>query len=228
MQKLNGAWTEKIAALLTSVEYYLAVRAAVPPSEAEAAEAADGEEAEEAEEAERQDERAPAPGSSWEGLEAAVAGVLALDSFLSPGKERPVKKGRGKKKVAGADVRPALLGLAACADPGATPLAAFVADAAASGDERLSVLRFSTQCAAGNPVLNPRAVVAMLNSVGSGGHWAVAHVHRSDLALAQPAVPPSDYLKLRSLLRMDGHHAAQAQFGSGPWVGGLERRIDVR
>jgi hypothetical protein len=80
-------------------------------------------------------------------------------------------------------------------------------------------------------------MLTLLRSVGAGAgaaseeggrHLSAAHVHRSDIRLRQPSVPSPDPDRLRSLVRMEGHLAAQRQFrGSGPWAGGLENRVDM-
>ncbi|KAI3428063.1 hypothetical protein D9Q98_006447 [Chlorella vulgaris] len=62
------------------------------------------------------------------------------------------------------------------------------------------------------------------SSAAGGAAFVLTHIHRSDLRLKLPSVPQPDYLKLRSILRMEGHLAAAAQRGRGAWSTGLENR----
>jgi hypothetical protein len=89
-----------------------------------------------------------------------------------------------------------------------------------------AVIRFRTGCAFGNAVVTP-AVLVDLISQKAGQRLAIAHLHRSNVRLNPASIPQPDWMKLRSIARMEGHLSVQRENGTGPWSGGLENRIDV-
>lgn len=233
--KIDGSNGEKMAQQLDSVEYYLVLDCTADGTAGAATGSGNG----------------SGSGGGSEGvvarLQAAVAGATAAPEFLV---QRQTKK-RGKVKFSQVDLKWALLELQACTRAAAP--AAGVPPEVLAGDGK-AVVRLRSACANGNPVLSPAMAAGMLNAAAAaaggaeqaapGGSTAaeggdeggdgsaeapvrayeLAHIHRSDIALRPMAVPQPDFLKLRSLLRMEGHLAAAQRAGAGAWAGGLENR----
>lgn len=88
------------------------------------------------------------------------------------------------------------------------------------------VHRFRSGKKKDNNVLSCDLVVKML-SAAAGCNLRLVHVHRSDIAFAEPKPLPMDEtarLKLISLTRWEGHVSLKQRFGMGPWANGLENR----
>ena len=233
VKKIDGSNGEKMAQQLDSVEYHLVVQQAQQAQQAQ----------------QEADNSAASSGGADAGtaaLAAAVARALAAPSFEVERRS----KARGRVKVSRVDLRWALQEMEAV--PRSAAAAAGVpAEVLPPGS---AVVRLRTACAKGNPVLTPAMVLDMLNGTsssssvggssgaaeldssaglegaghsGSGGAWALSHIHRSDLRLRPMSVPQPDALKLRSLCRMEGHLAAAKAAGRGPWACGIEDRPDV-
>lgn len=203
--KRDGSNGEKMSQLLESVEYYVGVLAVSSAGETESI----GEEE-----------------SSAKGTEGAIDVAMlqrAVASILDA-PELPVERANKKNKktrVTLMDMRPALMELEVCHVAPGSMAATLPLPANAT------VLRFRTGCANGNPILTPGVLLSLLGKA-AGEEYAVAHLHRSDIRLKEASVPRPDWLKLRSLVRMEGHLAAARQFSnSGPWAGGLEVRTEV-
>lgn len=129
------------------------------------------------------------------------------------------KKSKGKMTVV--DVRPALLELEVVSpSDGQGQRALPPVIPAVSGT---AMLRYRTGCDFGNPVISPAVLVELLGHAARAG-WRPGMLHRHTVALRKPTVPKPDWLRLRSLLRMEGHLGVQQQFGGGPWANGLENR----
>lgn len=234
VKKIDGSNGEKVSTLLESLEWYVGV---VPVAENITAIEEGEEQGEESKQSSsfKSSARAAAacasstPGATVniEALKTAVEAVLAADSLHVT---RPSKKRKGK--INSADIRSGLMELEVYevqnpVGTGTTHSTTRTSVASALPlPEGAAVIRFRTGCAFGNAVVTP-AVLVDLISQRSGQKLAIAHLHRSNVRLNPASIPQPDWMKLRSLARMEGHLSVQRENGTGPWSGGLENRIDV-
>jgi radical SAM superfamily enzyme YgiQ (UPF0313 family) len=236
VKKINGSNGEKVSTLLESLEWYVGVVPGATGEEVDARESEDGEgltgEMKTPQfSSSKSSARAAAAAASSSGeavdidaLKTAVEAVLGADSLLVT---RPSKK--RKRKINSADIRSGLMELQVCelhsvgggGGSGRTSVAS-----ALPLPKGAAVIRFRTGCAFGNAVVTP-AVLVDLISQKAGQRLAIAHLHRSNVRLNPASIPQPDWMKLRSIARMEGHLSVQRENGTGPWSGGLENRIDV-
>lgn len=244
VKKIDGSNGEKVSTLLESLEWYVGV---VPGAENREAPLEEGEEEiEEGKQPSSSSSKSSAlasaaaasstPGAvvNIEALKTAIQTILAADSLPVT---RPSKKRKGK--INSADIRSGLMELEVCeiennyssssGGGGGGTKSNTTKTSVASAlplPEGAAVIRFRTGCAFGNAVVTP-AVLVDLISQRSGQRLAIAHLHRSNVRLNPASIPQPDWMKLRSLARMEGHLSVQRGNGTGPWYGGLENRIDV-
>lgn len=203
--KKDGSNGEKVSQLMEHVEWYVGIIA----------------QAQEEERNEGEEEESSANGVS-NGISvppvvdsaALTAGITSLLEKASIPVKRPSKKRKGKFNSA--DVRPALLEAEVCSGRKGVAAALPLPEGAA-------VIRFRSGCDNGNAVLSPAVLVDLL-SQETGQKLAVAHLHRSQVALRAPTVPQPDWLKLRSLVRMEGHLGVARQFADG--LSHLDPKLD--
>ena len=190
VKKLDGSNGEKANQLLESLEWYVGI--VVAPKETTSEE-------EESEYIVGGTANIPVDSK------ALIAGVSSVLSKTSLPVTRPSKKRKGK--VNSADVRPGLLEAEVCSGRKGVAAALPLPEGAA-------VIRFKSGCENGNAILSPAVLVDFL-SQETGQKLAIAHLHRSRVILKPPTVPQPDWMKLRSVVRMEGHYAAQRAFNNG-------------
>lgn len=165
-------------------------------------------------------------GSDGIGIHDVVSALWKRDELLV--ERSSGKKGKNNKKKASTmvDVRHALLELKVCEKDSLSSDVASVLPIPPGSN----VLKFRTACENGNPVLSPSTIVGFVFDTASKeeSEKMIFHVHRSDIELRPSTIPKPDYLKLRSLIRMEGHLAAAKLFrNDGVWAHGIENRVDM-
>lgn len=155
----------------------------------------------------------------------AVQALRDMESYVTVHKAGGEGSGEAAREVA-EDLRSLLLEVEAvgdvmgCALAEAAPavVGQLVLEGATQQDSPgWGIIRYVAAKKSDSNVLNPERVVDMLAvAAGSNMQLQLVHVHRSSITLAPPAPPLMDWdqmIKLRSLLRHEGHLGVKRQFG---------------
>ena len=205
--KLDGSNGEKVSAVLKSIEWYVGVvPAAAVTSEVD--EDDDEVVALRREEEEEEEQTMVITEVDGEALQRGASALLSSTSLIIQRTSKKKKKTKSKM----VDMRPALLEVEVV--DGRHRIAA-----ALPLPPGAAVLRFRSGVDnGGNPALSPAVLVELLGRE-TGQQLAVAHLHRSNIELNAATVPEPDWVRLRSLLREDGHLAVQRNnTGQGLWA----------
>lgn len=221
VKKADGRNGEKMSQLMRSVEYYIALK---PKSTEDFNEAGHD------------------YGKKCNGAVLFASSVkFAVEKLLSSSElpmERVVKAKRlrigrsggrrqkGKKKTKSIDIRPSILDLEAFGSGSGfgKALPPEIICHFPKLPNESAVVKFRTSCLNGNPQVSPSLLLESLENELNLPLIKI-HLHRSDIDMAPPAPPQPDKARLRSLVRMEGHVAAEAIFrGTGLWSNGLENR----